>query len=895
MTLHEAIEQILLYEKEPLTYAEIALRVNSQRLYHKNDGSNVTANQIAARVKKYQDLFNIGLSGVALQDVGLRPFRDLSKKIYLLNQFSGLDSETSMQLNAIVLFYAYHVLESLPRVTSNFKGQLVQQFRRLEHSIKNRLDNFINITYKIEDRLREREAEEIYLSLSEFSYTKLSAKEFGEFFNDSVNEYTIKDRFRGSSHSSPKVLSYLMSTLFRINEGARLFDPFAGNAGLAHELLKRSSDLDLILGDINESAGIIGTLNILNSNNSKPFTYKIANAFEKWHHNVKADFFISAPPINMKIADYNFESWQIFHSFDYAINAVLLALYHTKTNGKIVLLVPESILFSRKKDAYALREYLIQRNYLAGVILLPKDTLRPQSTASMALIAIDKSRSEINNDLFICDCSNIRMENFRQESEKIAAAFTDKSLFVDGCKWISTTELDNGSYEINIRQQLIDNYNGPEYSSLGTLATIRSGKYVSVDNLNEVEGIPFIQIKNLNGDHGIYSLKVSDVSDFISDTELISGKIEWIAPSSILISKVGENLKPTLFEGAWQALISSNIIGLVTNELIHPEYLITQLQSEYVELQFKAIRRYSGIPTFNLDELKKVRIRMLPIDEQLQYVASFYSKKIQIVERDAVKTGDDALYNLISRIKHEVNQPISSLGIDLKLLMSYLIEKSASNGPVSIKDYAVEPLEGQSESDTDLVRISNILNRMNNCVADAQHTLKKAEETLNLRSDTIKFEEIDLKQLLENTFVPLYANANCVFRIKGSSSIIKADSYQLKILFKNLFDNALKHGFTENRSKNENIISIQFGKLIRQNMLEVTVMNNGKAFPKGFNKNTFETKGSTASKDHGSGFGGYHIKRIIENHNGEFKITPIDELLHSDFKVQFNIYLPLSN
>lgn len=71
-------------------------------------------------------------------------------------------------------------------------------------------------------------------------------------------------------------------------------------------------------------------------------------------------------------------------------------------------------------------------------------------------------------------------------------------------------------------------------------------------------------------------------------------------------------------------------------------------------------------------------------------------------------------------------------------------------------------------------------------------------------------------------------------------------------------------------------------------------MNNGTPFSDGFNKSLFETKGATTNRNNGSGFGGYHIRKIIENHGGELEIANSDEVQFSDFKVQFRIFLPLN-
>jgi len=896
MTLHEAIEQILFEAKQPLSYSEIADRINDTELYTKSDNSKITANQISARVKKYQGIFSVDVSGVTVQNIDLRPYKDLHGALNKLCINYGLDLETSAILNAVILFSAYNG----PRIgfdpDRDFKRNLVDLFREIDHRISEYFQSTSYVMDRLESRLTERISGELYHLLDRFHYNdfiKPSETDFSEFFNIIVNEYTVKDRFRGGAHSTPKIISHLMVSLGGCRDHPIVFDPFAGKSGLIHEFSKLCRPREIIASDINETAGYIGTLNILSAGPSQ-IRYRIGDSFECWPHQLNADVVISAPPVNLKTNDYHYENWQSIHSDDCAINAIQLALYHVHSHGKLILLIPESFLISRKNDARAMREYLTERNYLRGAILLPKDSLRPLTAINMAVIVIDKSLPE-DDEIFLADLSNYSSNDLAIIDE-ISRSFLKHRDLRGLASWQRRSQIDTYNYEINIRKHLLVEPGGADYIYLGEVVEeVTTGTYVETDNLNPSNGLPYIEVKDLNDTNGIYKLVKENLKTFVSDSELIKGKRKLTTENSILISKIGNKLKPTLVDTQVDGLYSSNIICLKPNENIVPAYLITQLQSDYVKAQVEAIRRYSGIPSFSLYELKNIRIKIIPIEEQHQLVSDIYSQQVLTLEKDTLRSSDDILYNVISRIKHEMNQPISSLGIDLQVLLSYLQKKSADRAPVSMLDLTVSPLEGQMELDTNVTKLSNVLDRMTKCVADTQQTLKKAEETLNIRTDALKLQMVDIKDLLEQDIIPLYGNANCVIILKGGSHPIKADKYQLKLLFKNLFDNALKHGFVESKPRNENIISVQIAKAKGEDMIEILVMNNGRKFPEGFKTSIFETKGITSSRDNGSGFGGYHIRRIIENHKGQFQIVPSDQLLYTNFKVQFKIYLPLSN
>jgi hypothetical protein len=57
MTLHEAIEQVLVTSSKSMTAVEIATALNKNHLYSKGDGSIIKSSQIGARVKNYPHLF----------------------------------------------------------------------------------------------------------------------------------------------------------------------------------------------------------------------------------------------------------------------------------------------------------------------------------------------------------------------------------------------------------------------------------------------------------------------------------------------------------------------------------------------------------------------------------------------------------------------------------------------------------------------------------------------------------------------------------------------------------------------------------------------------------------------------------------------------------------------
>src|SRR5205085_12128333 len=132
-------------------------------------------------------------------------------------------------------------------------------------------------------------------------------------------------------------------------------------------------------------------------------------------------------------------------------------------------------------------------------------------------------------------------------------------------------------------------------------------------------------------------------------------------------------------------------------------------------------------------------------------------------------------------------------------------------------------------------------------------------ETLNISKGSLKLEQVKILNFIEKEIRTLYINTNCRIEVKGKDLTTMIDKYQMKVLFKHLIDNALKYGFINRPSKENNIIRIELNKDVQRSFYEVVVMNNGEPLQKGFHKLLQESRGLTSNRENGSGFGLYHV------------------------------------
>ncbi len=423
---------------------------------------------------------------------------------------------------------------------------------------------------------------------------------------------------------------------------------------------------------------------------------------------------------------------------------------------------------------------------------------------------------------------------------------------------------------------------------------LHSGSVVNKESLNRSEGIPFLQVGDLKESNGLNEVDSTHATYFVTDELDLPRSPRYIPDRAVLVTKIGNKLKPSLFIRKRDTICNPQIIVIkVDDKQILPEYLITQLQSEYMLNQIEGIRKGNAMPHFSQDDFQHIKIKVPPLTEQMIFVTSFYGKKLTENETVTEQKQEDDYYNIIANLKHELKQPVSSLGMDLSMLEDFLDRKVNEKTFLSWDEPIIDLLPGESSGGANSGRLRSVIDRILSAITSAAGTLTKAEEILNIGKGSYHPEKINFKNFLTSIIKPVFSNENCTINILGNEQEIFADKYQMEILFKRLIENAIKHGFKKASDKNNNIINITLaGKTAKKEFNEILVENNGSPFPDGFDINKLQKSGHTTNRRSGTGFGGFHIKRIIESHRGEIYIADKKEIGESQFKVKFKIYIP---
>jgi type I restriction enzyme M protein len=395
-----------------------------------------------------------------------------------------------------------------------------------------------------------------------------------------------------------------------------------------------------------------------------------------------------------------------------------------------------------------------------------------------------------------------------------------------------------------------------------------------------------IRIRDLKDDKVDFTLDVSSVEE----TEVRRPDIHLVSESCLLLAMRWRTLKPTLFEFKGEPIFrSQDILCFKINEAIADKaYLINELHADYVREQLESYRLGASVmPFIRKDDLMEVVIKFPSIEEQRAKVQGIYelSDKIKSLqeERNALAHGKTLKqFSEFASLKHTLGRPRQNILDWSDNLLDFLTKKK--------EDFEALNKAFSEFYDIDIISALKEIKRDVNFITDV---LEKGENGLVLSE--YEKQVIPLSDI--NSIINELSNNGFNFKIKKlllkGEKLKERGIYANKTLFKTLLDNILtnanKYAFDKKATGNEVVIELTEV----DDSLSMEIRNNGKPFPKNFDREKFITKYSTADSSNGSGLGGYDIHRIASNFNNPDWILSLyeDPFFLVKFKFQFPIKL----
>ncbi len=255
--------------------------------------------------------------------------------------------------------------------------------------------------------------------------------------------------------------------------------------------------------------------------------------------------------------------------------------------------------------------------------------------------------------------------------------------------------------------------------------------------------------------------------------------------------------------------------------------------------------------------IKKIDLEIkLPTYKYLKAdVISAELENVIIIMRDytEVKKSQDLRSDFVANVSHELKTPLTSIKGFLEV-----IETSAKDDPQMQKKF-IKIMQTQANKMQILIDDLLMLNRI------------EQQEHIKLR-DRVSINEV-LKEVISNyTTLANEKNINVKFINSKKDFIIKGDKEKLIVLFKNIFDNAIKYSLPNTEISFE--VNSKNGKVL------IVIQDQGIGIPKKdilrITERFYRSDNGKKLKIEGTGIGLSIVKHIINQHEGELRISSME-------------------
>lgn len=789
--------------------------------------------------------------------------------------------------------FFYSLKESIAKSKHHFTKEYIiicETFRPLLKTISSRLiDSLLDRLFQID---------KFYLK-----------DDFPTIFNNVLLRTSRALSFSSGENIQLSELTLVVLYLSNLRDRGRIFNPFAGFAsfgvyygqnlnkhpryGYGEAFPGDNKTIDYFGQEVNSKTWAWGLLYLMAYERLDTFKYVCEDPILNWpEESEKFDLVVVNPPLDFK---FNEKHLAIDPEIDSLEHFILKnGVQSLNKEGRLIAILKQDFLYA---DRYSeLRKILVEEDLIDTIISLPSGSLQ-KTAIPLVILVISKSKKRIGSIRFIKGRKYGRTGRsfpsnpkanaglsplFLDLTEKLSKGYQDS----ESIRVIDSQEAKDSNYNLNVSRYFINkNIEGTRLKDILDLVFDYYKKYTFPENGR------LVQFKDLKDDKIGFKLNLQT----IEEAKISRRGIERMDDSCLLLSLRGISLKPTYFEYIdTPVFVKRNLIipFKINEELAYPQYLINELFADYVQEQLNCYREGNIVPSISIDDLLSVVIKLPSLAEQKAKVEGVLE---QIEETKKFKKERDTLlqdqvensFNEFASLKHTLGRPrtiILGWADNIYAFFEENYEEIASLNK-SFEDFYGRDL---------FFAFKDIKNELNFMTL----VLQKGEKGL----DVDKFEITpiplsEIKDLINN-----FSNNKLNFKIKKIfidriSNIenletlgISANKELLKILIDNLLANADKHAFDKNSQNNEVFFELSDNGV---GILVLQIGNNGKPFPKNYNREKFTTKYSTANSEKGSGLGGYDIHRIatkLDNPNWELILNE-DPIYPVIFEFQFPIQI----
>ena len=665
-----------------------------------------------------------------------------------------------------------------------------------------------------------------------------------------------------AQHSQPRELTKFIcdlitqDTVFPFKEGSSVYMPFAGYCSEIVSLDNRCQyDLavscNIDADEISSFSWAISMLRLeanalfLENRKVKANIYNDDSFKKLSEKNSLYDYVIFTPPFGGKTK----EGYDAYDAVRMAVDNKLVE------GGTLCCVLPASFLTNNGK-AGKLREYLLKNGYVNTIISLPKIFSPYTNINTIVLIVRKQKQSEVrlidgtsfitpgrkeNGGGRLCDslanvvwssnpdyCINISLED----------VFQSNSLLIPQIALSQVIYLAEGERLCQLRDiistssarpsNLAEDVNHPVKHTIRNLFETPYNCDVQLD------AIPF-------EDTHMYYMPKAGVYHF-----------EMVETPSLVAQIVGDSVKVGKISSQDRVLVQckrNTLFFNVNSEVVIQEYLLLQLQSDYVKKQINAFTTGVSVPTMNLIDLLDIRVVIPSLERQKEIIMHEMAKDIYALNIELERSFSNYKKDIHTR-KHALVQSISSLSSHWNVLNNL---RKKNNGIIDCSSTIgiANPISVSSKFDT----ITNLITSISKFVehlADIDYSWGPDVE-INMYSFINEY----IKKNTSQDFVMYNSSAS-----ENEESIIYAPTRAIEQIFQNIISNAQEHGFTDSSRLD---YQIKFEVYQEDGNVIVVISNNGNPLAKDVTSEMVLTDGfSMALNEKGhQGTGGAETKSIM--------------------------------
>lgn len=673
----------------------------------------------------------------------------------------------------------------------------------------------------------------------------------------------------------PVELTRFICGMTDLEKDAKVFNPFAGLASFGVYLDKGQ---DYFGQELNQKTWALGALRLMAYERPGRSKYVCDDSIVQWPSQVeKFDLIVSSPPFGMRLGNLYKDIEPEFRTIEQFL--IQKGVQSLTQKGKLIALLPQGFLF-RGMQEQRLREYLVEDDLIDTIISLPGGLLL-NTGIPLIILVLAKTKKLPGRVRFINAKEFVIAKGSR---EKVLDDYRLNS-FVHSDKEddnvvriVFNEQIRDNDYNLSVARYFQNKIEGVKLGDILELVRGQRGKMPAKGKL--------VRIRDLKDDKVDFTLDIS----IVEETELKRPDIQLVSESCLLLATRWKTLKPTIFEFKDEPIFKSQDILCfkVNEEIADIAYLINELHSDYVQEQLESYRLGASVmPFLRRYDLMEVVIKLPSLQEQRAKIQGIYelSDKIKSLqeERNALAHGKTIKqFNEFASLKHTLGRPRQNILDWSDNLLDFFNKKKqgfeALNNAFS-EFYDIDIISALKEIKHDVNFITDVLEKGENGLILSEH-----EKQIIPLSDINSM----INELSNNGF-----NFKIIKLLLKGEKLKERGVYANKTLFKTLLDNILtnanKYAFDERALSNEVVIELTEV----DDFLSLEIRNNGRSFPKNFDREKFINKYSTADSSNGSGLGGYDIHRIASDFNNPNWILSLNEdpFFLVKFKFQFPIKL----